>query len=110
MEKFTLKVDNQPSIRFTGSLIGSAENSDDRATGRSFSGETGRWTELALYKTKGGKFVCHQIGRTRWAREHDRYTAEICDTLDEVREFFGHRWLAKELYDDAGIDDITELD
>lgn len=109
METFTLEVDNAPDIRFTGERIASTASSDNREMG-SYSGQTGRWTELALYRTKGGKFICHQIGRTRWSGERDRFSGKVCETLDEVKEFFGHRWLAKELYTEAGIDDTVEIE
>lgn len=110
METLTLAVDNAPNIRFTGELVGSAASSDNQAVGRSYSGQTGRWTELSLYKTKGGKFICHQVGRTCWQGEHDRFSGKVCETLAEVKEFFGHRWLAKELYAEASIDDAVEVD
>lgn len=110
MKTFILEIDNAPNIRFTGELVASAASSDNQAMGSSYSGQTGRWTELALYKTKGGKFVCHQIGRTRWQGEGDRFSGKVCETLAEVKEFFGHRWLAKELYAEAGIDDIIDVE
>ncbi|WP_439438037.1 hypothetical protein [Salinivibrio costicola] len=110
METFTLDIDNAPNIRFTGEQIGSASSSDNQAMGSSYSGQTGRWTELYLYKTKGGKYICHQIGCTRWIGEHARYSGQVCETLDEVKAFFGHRWLAKELYDDAGIDCAVDVE
>lgn len=110
MKTYTLDVDNAPSIRFTGALIGSAESSPNNASGSSYSGATGRWTELELYKTKGGLYVCHQIGRTQWNGERDRYSAKVCKDIEEVKAFFGHRWLAKELYEDAGIDDAVDVE
>lgn len=110
MEIITLEINNAPNIRFTGELVASASSSDNQAMGSSYSGETGRWTELALYKTASGKYVCHEVGRTRWQGEHDRYSGEVCETLDQVIEFFGHRWLAKELYAEAGIDDAVEVE
>lgn len=105
----TLEIDNAPSIRFSGQLVARTSSSDDPAMGGNYSGQTARWAVLALYKTKSGKFVCHQIGRTRWVGERDRYSGKVCDTLAEVKEFFGHRWLAKDLYDAAGIDDAIEV-
>lgn len=110
METFTLEIDNDPSIRFTGELVASAASSDNQAMGSSYSGQTGRWTELALYKTKGGKYICHQIGRTRWQGERDRFSGKVCETLAEVKEFFGHRWLAKDLYAEASIDDAMDVE
>ncbi|MBU2735089.1 hypothetical protein HAQ00_04970 [Acidithiobacillus caldus ATCC 51756] len=110
MDTYTLEIDNNPDIRFTGELIAKVSSSGDRATGSRYSGQTGRWTTLALYKTKGGKYVCHQIGHTLWEGERDRHSGKVCDTLEEVKAFFGYRWLAKDLYAEAGIDDAVDID
>lgn len=109
-DTITLRVDNKPDLRFEGECIGAASSSDNNASGSSYSGSTGRWTELKLYKTKGGRLVCHEIGCTRWQGERDLYKAKVCEKTEEVIEFFGHRWLAKELYEDAGIEDVNQID
>lgn len=63
--------------------------------GRSgFSGKTGRWTELTLYKTKTGKFICEQIDHTQWQGDTDVHGGEVCENVDEVIEFFGNGLLA----------------
>jgi hypothetical protein len=107
MEKFTLEIDDAPSLRFCGELIASAASSASHV-GR-YSGQTGRWTELELYITESEKYICYRIGRTIWAGERDRHSGKVCETLEEVKDFFGHRWLAKDLYADAGIDDAIEV-
>ncbi|PCS21917.1 hypothetical protein [Candidatus Enterovibrio escicola] len=91
METFTLDIDNAPNVRFTGELVANVACSDNQAIGSSYNGPTGRWIELSLYKTKGGKFICHQVGRTRRKDERDRFSGKVCETLEEVKEFFGHR-------------------
>ena len=73
-EIFTIPVNNSPDIRFVGKKIAETSSSKHRAS-EFYSGKTGRWTELHLYKTKGGKYVCQQIGRTEWIGEYDRYSA-----------------------------------
>lgn len=109
METFLLTIDNAPDLRFTGERIAAASTSESNAS-PNYSGQTGRWTELALYRTKGGKFVCHQVGRTLWQGERDRYSGQVCETEEEVKAFFGHRWLAKELYEEAGISTAVEVE
>lgn len=101
METITLAVDNEPNIRFTGECIAAVESSDDRP---------GRWTELKLFKTSSDKYVCQQVGVTCYQGERNRYSGVVCETTEEVIEFFGHRWLAKELYEDAGIDDAVNVE
>lgn len=110
METFTLEINNEPNIRFTGERIASAYSTDDQAMGSSYSGQTGRWTELYLYRTRGGKYICHQIDRTRWQGEKDHFSGKVCETLEEVKEFFGYNWLAKELYAEAGIDEAVDVE
>jgi hypothetical protein len=100
METYTLDIDNEPNLRFNGELLASIASDN----------EAGRWTELELYRTQAGKFVCHQVGRTQWDGEVDRYTGKVCDTLQEVKDFFGHRWLAKQLYESASIEDVIDVD
>lgn len=109
-KKITVERDNEPSIVFNGELVASARSSDNNPASSSYSGSVGRWTELSLYRTASGKYVCSRIGRTRWVEEHDRYSGAVCETVQEVIDFFGHRWLAKELYDKAGIEDIINVD
>lgn len=102
-ETCIIPVSNAPDIRFAGEKIAEVSSSKHRDS-EFYSGKTGRWTELLLYKTKGGKFVCQQVGRTEWAGEYDRHSAEVCATLDDVKKFFGFGWLAKRLYRMAQID------
>lgn len=109
METFTLKNDGAPDVRFTGVELASTSSSANNASSY-YSGSVGRWTVLELYKTKGGKFIAHSIGRTQWQGEHDRYKVAVCETEAEVIAFFGHGWLAKSLYEEAGIVDVTNVE
>ena len=109
METITLDNDNAANLRFTGELVASTSSSANNASSY-YSGSVGRWTELKLYKTAGGKFIAQSIGRTQWQGEHDRYKVAVCETEDEVIAFFGHGWLAKSLYEEAGIVDVTDVE
>lgn len=110
MQTYTVQRDNDLDIRFTGELIASATSTDNNVDTGAYSGSVGRWSELALYRTKGGKLICEQVGKTRWQGEHDRHSAAACDTEAEVIAFFGTGWLAKELYEKAGIEAVQEID
>jgi hypothetical protein len=109
MKEHTIKRDNERDLVFTGEQIASVSSTPNNASS-SYSGSTGRWTELRLYRTKGGKYVCQSIGRTQWEGEHDRHGAVVCETAEAVCEFFGSSWLAKELYENAGIDCAERVD
>ena len=105
---FTLQRDGAPPLRFKGELLAETRSSPDRGRG-DWSGATGRWTELRLYRTKGGKFVCQRINRTQWQGERDSFEAVVCQTENDVMEFFGWGWLAKDLYAEAGLDAAEDV-
>ena len=102
MGTHTIERDNEPALRFTGELI--AEASSWRAD------RDDRWTELRLYRTRGGRYICEQVGHTRWQGERTRHSAGVCDTEADVIDWLGHGWLAKELYAEAGIDAAVDVD
>lgn len=110
MDTFTLEIYNAPNLRFTGELVAHAASSDNQAAGSYYSGQTGCWAELTLYKTVGGRFVCYRADRTRWQGDRDRCSGKVCETLEDVKEFFGHGWLAKELYYGANIEDVADVE
>jgi hypothetical protein len=103
METIVIERDDERSIKFTGEKIASVSSSANNARS-DYSGQRGRCATLNLYQTKGGKFVCERIDFTIWQGEKDRSRAKVCETEDEVVEFFGNDWLAKELYASADID------
>ena len=103
MEKFEIARDNGPALAFDGERIAKVSSNPNIAYGSSYSGETGRWQVLSLYKTEGGKFICERINRTQWQGERDSHHAKVCTSNKEVIDFFGHSWIAKNLYDEAGI-------
>lgn len=104
METFTLTRDGGKDVRFSGEMLGEASSHAGRGE------EQNRWAEIRLYRTGGGKYVCEQVGRTQTPGEHDRHTVVVCDTVEEVINFFGFGWLAKELYQRAGIDAVEVVD
>jgi len=110
METFVLDIDNEPNIRFSGELIASASSSDNSASGSDYSGQSGRWTELKLYKTVGGKFICHRIGRTTWSVEREQFSGKVCTNNEEIIDFFGNGWLSKKLFKEAGIESVIDIE
>ena len=112
METFTVMIDNAPNLRFTGELVACIPRPDEflpRYSNR-YNNHNSSWTELDLFKTTGGKFVCRERVYKCYMGVRDRYRGKVCETLEEVIEFFGHGWLAKELYTRASIDDVVEVE
>lgn len=109
MAEITLDNQGAPNLRFVGKLVAEMSSSPDQASSY-YSGSTGRYTILRLFRTRGGKFVAEKTGRTQWQGERDRINIAVCDDEKAVIEFFGHGWLAKDLYEEAGISDVTEIE
>ena len=97
-EEFTLKKDGDIDCMFRGVLLAHASSmSTAKNSGKQ------RWSELSLYKTDKGLWVCYRIGRSSIPGERSLYTYEIFESVEDVATFFGFGWLAKELYDTAGL-------
>lgn len=109
IETYVVKNDDAPALRFRGTLLGKAYNTPDRARS-DYSGVTGRSYEYKLYRTVGGSFVCERIGHTQWQGERDRYEAANVKNEAGVIAWFGSGQLAKELYDNAGIEFVKDID
>ena len=88
---YIVERDNAVDLRFKGQILADA-------TSRKSYNDGGRWQELTLYKTAGGKYVCCKVDVTRWIGERTRYKAVVCEGISDVIEFFGMSSLAKELY------------
>lgn len=99
---YTLARDEGPDVRFQGERIAHVSSrrpdNDDR------------WTELSLYRSTGGKLIAHQVGRTIWQGEHDRHAVFVCEGVSELTRYLGYGWLAKSLYEAAGVDSAEEID
>lgn len=98
-QAITLTVCNKPDIRFNGVLVGSVASSGDAGMREHFSGYTGRWSELALYKTAGGLLVAHRANRSLWQGDQDHYDGQVCSDIEDVYDFFGDGDLAKRIYE-----------
>lgn len=109
MTKYTIDRTDERKLQFDGQLLAAVESSHNNASA-SYSGATGRWQELRLYRTAAGRYVCEQVDRTLWQGEHDRTTVRVVDTVDDVAVFFGAGWLAKDLYEAAGIEVVETVD
>ena len=88
---FVLDRDCGPKYEFDGELIAEASSQHE-------SGSTGRWTELRLYRTVGGKYICERRALTCWENETDSHEAEVALTAEAVVLFFGYGKLAKQVY------------
>lgn len=104
MTRYELLNDNEPDVVFDGAKF--AEVSSQKHDGPG----SQRWTELSLYTTARGKLIAHEVGRTIWEGEHDRFAVHICEGEADLIEALGYGWLAKALYDEAGITHQVTID
>jgi hypothetical protein len=98
-----LYVDDEPNLTFMGELL--AEDG-----GAYQARNSGRFSELSIYKTTRGRYVCYRVRRTNWQNEDDGYEAKTVDTHAEVIAFFGHGDQAKRLYKLADIANVVDPD
>lgn len=82
MQSYSLP-DKLDKWEFTGALIGEASTETPQAV---------RWTEIELYKTEGGHYVIHRIGRSVLYHRHD----SACNTgvarrVDELDPEFDYQ-------------------
>jgi len=106
---WVIKKDSGRDLKFSGTRIAEACESPNNSS-PNYSGETGRWTEYRLYRTTGGNYVCEILCRTQWQGEHDSTQTLVTKDKQEVFNFFGDSWLAKELYQDWGEEYVEEID
>jgi len=88
--EWVIKRDDEPDLKFEGYLVASA-------TSKTNTRQIGRWTELRLYQTAKGKYVCEELGMTQWEGEQTRRRVVVVELVEDVIDFFGYGWLAKDL-------------
>ena len=104
-QEISLRASYAPDVCFNGILLGSAVSTDEQGVSGIHSDSLARWTEIHLYKTAGGKFVCQRSELARQSPYSDFYTVRVCDTVDDVKNFIGQSDLAESLLKSAGIHD-----
>lgn len=100
---YSLRVDGAPDLAFVGKLLAECDDVDLDE------GFELPWQEIKLYQTKmSGRYVCCQ--NIYYEEEQDRYSAVVCDSMDEVIAFFGYSRLAKELYEIIEVDTVHSIE
>lgn len=78
MEKHTITRDGDKPIVFTGERIGEGSTHSNQGSNEF------RYTDVYIYRTKGGKYVVDVQHITRWQGEQSTSTAAALDTPDDV--------------------------
>lgn len=66
--------------------------------------DRGRWKDFTLYQSIGGKYICQKEEITRWQGERDSSKIMVCNTIEEIKEFFGNNSLSEDIYFKMGMD------
>lgn len=101
---YYVAVDGGQDLKFKGWQLASVSNQFDDGNSAT------RWTEYFLYMTVGGKLIAASEGHSKWVNEKTFYKAAVCETVENVFEFFKYGDLAKRLYKEADIDATKEID
>jgi hypothetical protein len=64
---YRLRDKSDPDVEFVGVLLDDATTETPEAT---------RWTEVSIYRTDGGQYVIHRVGRSVLYHQHDG----VCNT------------------------------
>jgi len=102
-EIFQIERDSGSDLKFTGVRLAFVSSRDDY-------NDRGRWFNLELWRTIGGKFVCKKEEVTLWQGERNTHSVQVCDNIADVIAFFGQNWVSKDLYAEAGIGNVELLD
>jgi hypothetical protein len=107
MKRYELRNGKGKDIAFTGELLSEVDSRDFRVS----PGQADRWTELRLYQTKGGKYICESCGRSAVRGETDRFNISVAETQGDVFKMFRSSYLSKALFEDAGLNgNVREVD
>ena len=90
------------TLEFEGEMIGEALSCVD-SPDRLYAGSDCRWSELRLYRSADGHYICEQVRSSHWSSAKQRHKVAVCDSKTQIMAFFGKDWLARELYADADI-------
>jgi hypothetical protein len=102
-ETYNLRNDNGRDVKFAGWMLTEVSSHSNQGPSQN------RWTEISIYRTRGGKYIVQIVGLTCYQGESNRYEVTVCATEDEVvKALEGGEgqlgWLAKDALDEAGID------
>lgn len=103
MGPFTLFNDEGIPTEFNGWKLA-------HVSSRTFKPDAERWSELTLFGgIKGGALACQEAGHSNVPGEVTRYRLINASSARELIHRVGYGWLAKKLYDAAGIDHAIEI-
>ncbi len=109
MNRMFVPLDEAKSFRFDGEMISEALGPADSFDLPEDDNED-QWSELRLYSTLDGRYVCEQVRCESWKGGHEQHKVTICDSANKIKDFFGTSGLAKELYVDADLFSSEDTD
>ena len=102
MHQMVVPYEETTDLTFEGEMIGEALSSmGNPELGAKHNDQI--WSELRLYRSTEGHYICEQVRSSHWRSSHQRHRVAVCDSKAQIMAFFGKGWLARELYADADI-------
>jgi hypothetical protein len=105
--EFIVKSDNGPDPVFKGRLMAHASSAPPSTSTQA------RWTELNIWRTQGGSYVCQVLGCSTFLGEVTFSKAEAFRSEADAAAMFAknghHGWLAKSLLEMAGMERYAQL-
>lgn len=102
MYQMVVPNESAKTLNFEGEMIGEALSCLD-SPDRLYGGSDCRWSELRLYRSADGQYICEQVRSSHWKAANQRHKVAVCASKAQIVAFFGQDWLARELYADADI-------
>lgn len=90
-----------PGLSFMGEFLGEVED-------HGFDYFRDENVVLSLYRTAGGKWVAVEQ-RIRRSSRDDTQSAEVCEEVEQVYDYFGVTPEAQELYAMAGLEPVENV-
>ncbi len=73
-------------------------------------GNKSRWTELEVFETKQGKYICVTRGCSSLSGETTRQQVVVRNTLQEVCGGFTSGWLSQKMLKELPLDPVQRIE
>ncbi len=89
--------DGRPAVVFEGLLVASVDTQRPNS---------GRWTEIDIFRTRRGRYVIAQIGVSTIPGDQCFCSIEVSKSLQAISEHLGYSKLAAKIYANLNIEEV----
>lgn len=91
-KEYTLTRDDDKDLKFSGKVLIAWRTP----------AVSGRFREIRVFETRGGKYVAQLLGNSVWPTEVSKSSVKVCSTKEEVLEFFGKGFIGSHIASHLG--------